>query len=57
MELWYFAHPKFGGRTSSLRLPRKLYTPRSPRSMNRSLSGVEISALPSSPAAEGVDSK
>ena len=40
-----------------LRPPRKLYTPRSPRSMNRSLSGVEISALPSSPAADGVDSK
>jgi len=57
IKLWYFAHPKFGGRTSSLRLPRKLYTPRSPRSMNRSLSGVEISALPSSPAADGVDSK
>ena len=39
MELWYFAHPKFGGRTISLRPPRKLYKPRSPRPMNRTLPG------------------
>jgi hypothetical protein len=56
-RLWYCAHPKFSSRTISLKPPRKLHTPRSHLPMNRTLSGFEISALPSSPAADGVDSK
>ena len=36
-RLWYFAHPKFGSRTISVRPPRKPHKPRSHRPMNRTL--------------------
>jgi hypothetical protein len=57
MEAMVLRPPKVRQPNYLAQPPRTLHKPRSHLPMNRTLYGFEISALPSSPAADGIDSK